>query len=167
MKLETSKLSHSESQFVIFMVAGEEYCLDILKVQEIIRMVSITWLPRKPSYIIGVINLRGEIIPIVDLRTKFGIEKKAYTKFTRILIVQIEERLVGMVVDKVEEVKVFLDKQIENEPDMLSTARSSNYINGIAKIEKRVIIILDIERVLSKDDVISISDISVPKDGKG
>ena len=153
--------SDSATQYVIFRVEQEEYCVEILKVQEIIRMVPITWLPRKPEYIIGVINLRGEIIPIIDLRLKFGLGKKDYSKFTRILIAQINEQLVGMIVDAVEEVLMLQSDQIEHEPEMISSSRSSDYIQGIAKIEERVIIILDIARVLSRDDVLNLTDVTL------
>lgn len=149
------------TQFVVFSIGKEDYCVDILKVQEIIRMVEVTWLPRKPAFIIGVINLRGEIIPVVDLRLKFGLPKKEYNKFTRILIAQLGEKLVGMVVDGVEEVLTLGQSQIEKEPEMLSSGQKSDYIDGIAKVNEQVFIILDITRVLSEEDVISLADITV------
>ncbi len=162
--MESNKTQNqgAAAQYVVFRVAREDYCIEILKVQEIIRMVTVTWLPRKPPYIIGVINLRGEIIPVLDLRIKFGLEKKEYNKFTRILITQIQDKLVGMVVDQVEEVIELAPDQVEDEPDLVAAGRSSSdYIRAIAKIEERVIIILDIARVLSKEDVISITDVSL------
>ena len=147
-------------QFVVFAVAGEEYCVQILRVQEIIRMVPVTWLPRKPSYVIGVLNLRGEIIPVIDLRLKFGLPKKNYTKFTRILIVQIGEKLVGMVVDAVEEVLEVREDQMESEPDMISSGQTSDYIHGIAKIGERVVILLELNKVLSEEDVLALSKVT-------
>lgn len=153
----------AHSQYVVFVIEGEEYCIEILNVQEIIRMVPVTWLPRRAEYIIGVINLRGEIIPVLDLRIKFGLERKDYSKFTRILIGQVGEKQVGMVVDGVNEVVSVQAENIEAAPGMVSHARSSEYIKGIAKIDERVIIMLDLEKVLANEEIISMSEVSVPE----
>ncbi|MCR9140843.1 MAG: chemotaxis protein CheW [bacterium] len=148
-------------QYVVFNIADEEYCIEILKVQEIIRRTPITWLPRRPEYVKGVINLRGEIIPIVDLRVKFGLPAQAYSKFTRILIGQIENRMCGMIVDNVAEVITLAPGQIEKAPVTVSRNASAEYITGIAKVEKRVLILLDIARVLSVDEILSLDDITL------
>lgn len=151
----------ASQQYVVFSIADEEYCIEILKVQEIIRKTPITWLPRRPDYIKGVINLRGEIIPIVDLRIKFGLPAEDYTKFTRILIGQIENRMCGMVVDNVAEVVTLQAEQIEKSPVTVSRSASAEYIVGIAKIDARVLILLDIARVLAVDEVLSLDDVSI------
>lgn len=148
-------------QYVVFNIADEEYCIEILKVQEIIRRTPITWLPRRPEYVKGVINLRGEIIPIVDLRVKFGLEAQKYSKFTRILIGQIEKRMCGMIVDNVAEVITLTPGQIEKAPVTVSRSASAEYIMGIAKVEKRVLILLDIARVLSVDEILSLDDVTL------
>ena len=152
----------AHSQYVVFVIEGEEYCIEILNVQEIIRMVPVTWLPRRAEYIVGVINLRGEIIPVLDLRIKFGLPRKNYTKFTRILIGQVGEKQVGMVVDGVNEVVSVPAENIEAAPGMVSRAKSSEYIKGIAKLDERVIIMLSLEKVLAHEEIIAMSEISVP-----
>lgn len=152
----------AHSQYVVFLIEGEEYCIEILNVQEIIRMVPVTWLPKRAEYIIGVINLRGEIIPVIDLRIKFGLSRKDYTKFTRILIGQVAERQVGMVVDGVNEVVAVPGENIEAAPGMVSRSKSAEYIKGIAKIEERVIVMLDLEKVLANEDIISMNEVSLP-----
>jgi len=151
------------SQYVVFNIASEEYCIEILKVQEIIRMMPVTWLPRRPTYIIGVINLRGEIIPIIDLRIKFGLEKKEYNKFTRILIGQIDEKLMGMVVDGTSDVIELASEQLESAPGAVARSKTSEYIRGIARLGERVIILLDISRILREDELYAISDLPVPE----
>lgn len=145
-------------QFVAFRLGQEDYAVDILQVQEIIRLENITWLPRKPSYVLGVINLRGEIIPIIELRTKFGLKGIAATRATRILVTQIAGKLVGLVVDLVHEVLDVLVSQIDNEPELLSAdRRMAQYVKGIAKLDKRIFIILDLEKILTKEERADIS----------
>ena len=150
-------------QFVIFVIEDEEYCIPILEVQEIIRMAPITWLPRRPEYIIGVLNLRGEIIPVIDLRIKFGLPKKEYTKFTRILIGQIGEKRVGIVVDLVNEVISLLSENMEAAPGMVAKNKNTEYIKGIAKQDERVIIMLDLAKVLAHEELLSLDDVSLAK----
>ncbi|MCB1174344.1 MAG: purine-binding chemotaxis protein CheW, partial [Leptospiraceae bacterium] len=127
----------SGQQHVVFVIEKEEYCIDILQVQEIIRMTPVTWLPHRPPWIIGVLNLRGEIIPVIDLRIKFGLPKKEYTRFTRILIGQLSDKQVGVVVDAVNEVISLQSGQIDAAPGMVSHNRKTEYIKGIAKLEER------------------------------
>lgn len=153
----------SAEQYVVFSIADEDYCMEILKVQEIIRSMPITWLPHRPPSVEGVINLRGEIIPVINLRVKFGLEKNAYTKFTRILIGQIGERLVGMIVDGVSEVVTIGDNVVESAPGSDSGRRRTEYIRGVARVEERVIILLDVARILAEEEVVAISDISLPE----
>jgi purine-binding chemotaxis protein CheW len=141
------------AQYVVFAIEGEEYSFEILQVQEIIRMTPPTWLPRRPDYVIGVINLRGEIIPVVDLRRKFGLPPRDYTRFTRILIGQIGPRLCGMVVDGVNEVIHVAPEQIETPPALGARGKKSEFIRGIIK--------LDINRILSDEEALSIDDVSL------
>ena len=156
---EEIKQSDGETrQYVVFSIADEEYCIEILRVQEIIRRTTITWLPRRPEFVKGVINLRGEIIPIVDLRIKFGLPAQEYTKFTRILIAQIEGKLCGMVVDNVAEVITVSKAQIEKAPVSVSRNTSSEYISGIAKSGERVMILLDITRILGADEIHALAE---------
>ncbi len=145
-----------EGKYLTFALGKEEYGLEILKVREIIGMMDITPVPNVPPYVKGVINLRGKVIPIVELRSKFGIESIPYTERTCIIVVdvQVEGRssLVGTVVDSVSEVQNIHREDIENAPDF-ATRSNINYIMGMAKAKGQVKILLDIDRVLSDNDL--------------
>jgi purine-binding chemotaxis protein CheW len=135
-------------QVVSFKLGSEEYGVDIAQVQEINRMVSITHVPRAPQFMEGVINLRGQLIPIIDLRTRFGMPREEHTKNTRIVVTEIGSTRVGMVVDSVSEVLRLPVDQIEAAPDKI-TGVDTEYIRGVGKIEDRLIILLDLARVIS------------------
>ncbi len=135
-------------QVVSFKLGAEEYGVDIAQVQEINRMVSVTHVPRAPAFMEGVINLRGQLIPIIDLRTRFGMPRAEHTKNTRIVVTEIGTKRVGMVVDSVSEVLRLPVEQIEDAPEML-TGVDTEYIRGVGKIEDRLIILLDLARIIS------------------
>ncbi|HEX3467641.1 MAG TPA: chemotaxis protein CheW [Candidatus Elarobacter sp.] len=135
-------------QVVSFKLGAEEYGVDIAQVQEINRMVSVTHVPRAPHFMEGVINLRGQLIPIIDLRTRFGMPRAEHTKNTRIVVTEIGTKRVGMVVDSVSEVLRLPIEQIEDAPEMLSGV-DTEYIRGVGKIEDRLIILLDLARIIS------------------
>jgi purine-binding chemotaxis protein CheW len=135
-------------QVVSFKLGSEEYGVDIAQVQEINRMVAITHVPRAPQFMEGVINLRGQLIPIIDLRTRFGMLRAEHTKNTRIVVTEIGSKRVGMVVDSVSEVLRLPVDQIEAAPDMI-TGVDTEYIRGVGKIEDRLIILLDLARIIS------------------
>jgi purine-binding chemotaxis protein CheW len=143
-------------KFLTFHLAGEEYGLEILKVHEIIGMMPITSVPRTPSYVRGVINLRGKVIPIVDLRLKFGMDSKEQTAETCIIVVQANAIETGIVVDSVSEVLDIVSEDIEDAPSFGATV-NSDYILGIGKSEGRVKLLLDIDNVLSMEDVAELS----------
>lgn len=134
-------------QLVSFNIGDEEFGVDILKVQEINRMVEITKVPQAPHYVEGVINLRGKVIPIVDLRKRFNLEVKEYDKNTRIVVVDIEGAIIGMVVDSVSEVLRLPADTIEPPPEIV-TGVNSEYIKGVAKLEDRLLIFLDLSKVV-------------------
>jgi len=136
------------TQVVSFKLGSEEYGVDIAQVQEINRMVSITHVPRAPHFMEGVINLRGQLIPIVDLRTRFGMPRAEHTKNTRIVVTEIGAKRVGMVVDSVSEVLRLPHDAIEPAPEMVAGVETE-YIRGVGKIEDRLIILLDLSRVVS------------------
>jgi purine-binding chemotaxis protein CheW len=140
--------AQEERQLVIFDLACEAYGVDINAVQGIIRMQTITKVPRTPEYVEGVINLRGEVIPVVDLRKRFGLTATEETKDSRIVVVYIGEQQVGMVVDAVTEVLRISADSIEPPSSVITTADSA-YLMGIAKLEERLIILLDLEQVFS------------------
>ena len=142
-------------QLVSFNIGSEEFGVDILKVQEINRMVEITKVPQAPQYVEGVINLRGKVIPIVDLRKRFNLELKEYDKNTRIVVVDINGNILGMVVDSVSEVLRLPANTIEPPPEIV-TGINSEYIKGVAKLEDRLLIFLDLSKVINMSEITSL-----------
>ncbi len=143
-------------QLVSFNIGSEEFGVDILKVQEINRMVDITRVPQAPHYVEGVINLRGKVIPIVDLRKRFNLEVKEYDKNTRIVVVDIGGNIMGMVVDSVSEVLRLPSDTIEPPPE-IAAGVNSDYIKGVAKLEDRLLIFLDLSKVIDVDQMAAIA----------
>jgi purine-binding chemotaxis protein CheW len=145
-------------QIVSFTVGKEEYGVHIEAVQEIVRMPEITHLPQTQSFIKGVINLRGNIIPVIDMRERFRMEKKDYNEMTRVIVVKIGEKLVGMIVDTVSQVLEMGANDVEDAPDIIS-GLSKEYIEGIGKINEQMIIVLKIEKVLTSEELSSLEKI--------
>jgi purine-binding chemotaxis protein CheW len=135
-------------QVVSFKLGSEEYGVDIGQVQEINRMVAVTHVPRAPQFMEGVINLRGQLIPIIDLRTRFGMERAEHSKNTRIVVTEIGTKRIGMVVDSVSEVLRLPLEQIEEAPDMISGV-DTEYIRGVGKLDERLIILLDLGKIVT------------------
>lgn len=148
MSSKTSNDSMELLQLVSFTMGREEYGVDILKVQEINRMVQITQVPNSPDYVDGVINLRGRVIPVIDLRTKMGLGRKEHDKDTRIIVVELDGKTIGFIVDKVKEVLRIPSSIIEPPPDMVA-GLDAEYITGVGKLEDRLLILLDLERIVS------------------
>jgi purine-binding chemotaxis protein CheW len=145
------QLSGRTLQVVSFALGSEEYGVDIAQVQEINRMVTITHVPQAPQFMEGVINLRGRLIPIIDLRTRFGMERAERTKNTRIVVTEIGSKRLGMVVDSVSEVLRIPVEQIEDAPDLVAGV-DTEYIRGVGKLDDRLIILLDLGRVISAEE---------------
>ena len=151
----TSAVAEGEmaGKFLTFFLAAEEYGIEILKVREIIGMMEITPVPRTPAYIRGVLNLRGKVIAVVDLRQKFGMAPTAATDQTVIIVVQLQARdgdlTMGILVDEVLEVLDIAGKSIEPPPSFGVGTLETDFILGVGKAEKRVIFLLDIDRVLT------------------
>jgi purine-binding chemotaxis protein CheW len=147
-------MADREGKYLTFVLAGEEYGIGILKVKEIIGIMPITTVPQTPAYMKGVINLRGKVIPIADLRTKFGIEAIEYTDKTCIIVVEIaagaRKLMIGILVDSVSEVLNIKGGDIEDAPNFGSCLNTS-YILGMAKTGGRVKILLDIDRVMGTE----------------
>lgn len=145
-----------EGKYLTFTMAEEEYGIGILKIKEIIGMMPFTTVPQTPKFVKGVINLRGKVIPVVDLRLRFGMESIDYTERTCIIVVEIEGTTdtvqIGIVVDSVSEVLNVDVEDIEDTPTF-GTKLNTDYILGMAKMEGGVKILLDIDRVLSADDI--------------
>jgi purine-binding chemotaxis protein CheW len=145
-----------EGKYMTFKLANEEYGLEILKVREIIRLMNITRVPRAPEFINGVINLRGKVIPVVDLRLKFGMPGAEATDQTVIIVVQYAmadgDFTMGILVDEVLEVLSIAQDQIEPTPNFGAKTSDNNFILGVGKSERRVIFLIDIGQVLTSDE---------------
>ncbi len=143
-------------KYLTFCLRQEVYGLAILKVQEIIGVMSVTQVPRMPSFVRGVINLRGKIIPVIDLRVQFGLDAQQDTSKTCIIVVQIERdglRLtMGIIVDEVAEVTDLKDEQIEPPPSF-GTSVSTEFLLGMGKVASKVVMLLDIDRILSSQEL--------------
>jgi len=149
MNLQETNQSHVDSvQVVSFKVEQENYGVHIKEVQEIIRMPEVTHLPQADDYIKGIINLRGNIIPIINMRTRFHMGKKEYTDITRVIVLSIKDKLVGIIVDSVFKVLELKDVEIEDAPEIINEL-SKKYIEGIGKVNDNMIIILKIDEVLT------------------
>ena len=144
-------------QLVTFTLDNEEYAVAILKVQEIIRMKEITRVPNSPAFVEGVINLRGKVIPVVDLRKKFDLAEKENDEQSRIMIMDIQGITMGLVVDSVSEVLRIPSNTVEPTPPMASNI-SAEFIKGIAKLEDRLIILLDMDRLLGRAEETAMID---------
>lgn len=135
-------------QLVTFRLGNEEFSLDILKVQEIIRHMNLTRVPKTPDFVDGVINLRGRVIPVLDLRKRFGLPKDENTNETRIIVVDVDNRTVGLKVDAVSEVLRLPADTVEPPPAII-TGVESDYIKGVGKLDGRLLILLDVAKILS------------------
>lgn len=138
-------------QFVSFIVAGEEFGVNILTVQEIIRPVDITRVPHAPDFVEGVINLRGRILPVIDLRTRFGFPERDRDDDMRIIVVEIGAQTVGFMTDAVQEVLRVDVTAIEPAPE-LAVGIDAGYLRGVAKLDERLLILLDLGNLLSGDE---------------
>ncbi len=149
-------MTDREGKYLTFMMAEEEYGIGILKIKEIIGMMPITSVPQTPEFVKGVINLRGKVIPVMDLRLRFEMEAIDYTDRTCIIVVEIEGSggivQIGIVVDAVSEVLNIKGEAIEDTPTF-GTKLNTDYIHGMAKIDDVVKILLDIDRVLSNEEI--------------
>jgi len=153
MSIEAQNTLDDLIQLVSFRLGEEEFGVDILKVQEINRMAEITKIPQAPHYVEGVINLRGKVIPVIDLRKKFDMQVEEWTKNTRIVVCDVDANVVGMIVDSVSEVLRIPSSTIEPPPEMVSSA-SADYVSGVAKLDERLLLFLDISKIaLEASDV--------------
>jgi len=138
-------------QLVSFKIGNEEFGVDILKVQEINRMMEITTVPNAPEFVDGVVNLRGRIIPVIDLRTRLNMPRNEHDNNTRIVVVELSGKTVGFIVDEVSEVLRIPRNITEPPPDMVAGI-NAEYITAVGKLEDRLLILLDLEKVLSEEE---------------
>lgn len=153
-----SKNSSEILQLVGFLIGNEEFAVDILKVQEINRITQITKVPNSPEFVEGVINLRGKVIPILDLRIRMGMGKKEHDSRTRIIVVEIDQKTIGFIVDEVTEVLRIPRDVIEAPPELVS-AQKSEFITGVGKLEDRLLILLDMDKIITADESKALADV--------
>ena len=151
-----------EQQLVIFELANEFYGINIAVVESIIKIQGITQLPQTPAYVKGVTNLRGSVLPVIDLRSRFALAAKEDTRQTRIIIVTMGKIKVGVVVDGVSEVLRVPDELIEPLPPMVNSVNSA-FLKGIVRLEERLIILLELGKVLDLNDQLALEAIAVQK----
>jgi len=145
-------------QLVTFSIGEEEFGVNILQVQEIIRTMEITNVPRAPEFVEGVINLRGKVIPIVDMRSRFGLESKEHDKYTRIIVIEIDMIIVGFVVDSVSEVLRIPANSVQPPPPVVA-GMDSDYIDGVGKLEDRLLILLNLDSLLDNEEMEALSGV--------
>jgi purine-binding chemotaxis protein CheW len=142
-------------QLVTFEVGGEEFAVPILSVHEINRMMEITRVPRSPEFVEGVINLRGKIIPVVDLRKRFGVDHEHDTNDTRVVVVEVAGRVIGFTVDRVNEV-LRIGAHIVEPPPAMVAGIDSDYVEGVGKLEDRLLILLDLQKLFGSGELAQI-----------
>jgi len=154
-----TKSSSDDQQFLTFNLADEYYGVDILKVQEIKGYTTVTRIPNTPDYLKGVLNLRGTIVPIVDLRMKFSMGITEPTPFTVVVVVNVRNRVMGFLVDAVSDVLDLNAKNIQPPPE-LGSAVDINFVAGIGNANDRLVTLLDIDRVLTEDEVADVAAVT-------
>mgnify|MGYP001766313806 CR=1 FL=1 len=141
-----------EQQLVVFAIKNEEFGVDITQVKEIVKLLEVTYVPKAPSFIEGVINLRGSIVAIVDLAKRLGLETSSRDDSTRIIVVEIGNNLVGMIVDSVSEVLRLPSEFVEDVPSLVDTEVPEHYIRGVGKLQDRLLVLLDLNRILTPEE---------------
>jgi len=151
-QLETASSTAEVNQFLSFTLGAEEYGIDILKVQEIKGYSAITHIPNAPPHVKGVMNLRGTVVPVVDLRAKFSMEPVEYNKFTVIIVVMVGEKIAGLVVDAVSDVLNVAASEVRPAPD-LGARCDTRFIKGVVSVGDKLAVLLEIDKLLRDEDV--------------
>jgi purine-binding chemotaxis protein CheW len=146
-------------QLVVFQLGDEEFVVEIMQVQEIIRMPEITRIPQSPEYVEGVINLRGKIVVVINLGMRFGLQLKELDENSRIIIVEVGDSVVGMIVDSVSEVLRLPEANVEPAPEIIKAKIHADYLKGVGKLDDRLLILLDLEKVLTEEEMTRVSSI--------
>lgn len=167
--MSSTDLARLAGKYLTFRLGAEDYGLQILKVQEIIGMMNVTRVPRMPDFVRGIINLRGKLIPVVDLREKFNLEKQADTLKTCIIVVEIvfsESKItLGVLVDNVSEVMNISEKEIEG-PPQIGMHVNTEFMLGMGKLNQKVIMLLDIDRVLGSGELSELARVGTKNEGE-
>ena len=145
-----------EMKVIVFRLGDEEYGVPINYVGSIERMLEITRIPNTPAFIKGVINLRGVVTPVIDLRERFGMESASYSNRTRMITVHIEEKEVAMIVDEANDVVDLKEDDVEDPPEVIGSV-DTDYVRGVAKLQDRLLILLNLEQVLSNEEMRQLS----------
>jgi purine-binding chemotaxis protein CheW len=158
-----TKETVEQQQYLTFLLANEEYAISILKVKEIIEYGMVTTVPKTPKWVRGVINLRGSVVPVVDLAVKFGLEEKPVTKTTCIVIIETQYEgqttTIGAIADAVSQVMELTAEDIQPVPEF-GTRVKVNYLLGMAQLGKKFALLLDVDKVLSTDELLNLNDVS-------
>ena len=163
---KTRAQSAEADQMISFSIGEEHYGVDIQEVKEVIRIREITQLPKAPTFVKGVINLRGDVIPIIDLREKFGLEQLDYTEVTRVIVVEVDGKSIGMVVDRVSNVIKIPQDEIEPPPPLVG-GLSGEYLRGIGKLGEKLIVLISIDKILTTDEKIELKKMEEVKEPAG
>ncbi|MDP2210416.1 MAG: chemotaxis protein CheW [Candidatus Aquicultor sp.] len=150
-ELEQATSKTTGDQFVTFKLEDEEYGIEILNVHEIIGYQGFAKVPNAPRFIKGVLNLRGAVVPVIDMRLKFNMAEKAYDNSTVIVILEVQERIIGAIVDAVSDVVTLSPEELQDTPDFSSGVRT-DFIKGLGRKDEKLIIMLDIERILGEQE---------------
>lgn len=155
-RLRTEKDSAEVKQLISFTVGEEEYGLELLRVKEVIRVRQVTWLPRAPSCVKGIINLRGDVIPIVDLRERFGLDAAEQTAMSRVIVVEVGGQAVGMTVDSASQVVRVPADQFDPPPTVMGQG-SRDFITAVGKMGEKLVIMIDVDMILSTEEMSQIA----------
>lgn len=147
------KNTSEEIQVVMFSLANEEFAARTNQIREITKMIEITKMPKAPSFIEGVMNLRGQVIAVIDLAKQLGLPRSEWGEETRNMVVEMDENIVGMIVDTVTEVLKISTENIDPTPPLIESRIDTRYIEGIGKLEDRLFVLLDLKKVLSLEEI--------------
>lgn len=161
MEKQLNNTDETLEQIITFNVGKEDYGVGIQIVKEVIRQREITRLPKAPAFVKGVINLRGDVIPVIDLREKFGLEEEEFTDKTRVIVVEVDRKSIGMIVDSVSHVVRLSRGQIEPPPPLVGGV-SGEFIRGVGKLGERLIVLLNISRILTIEEKIELQKMEEP-----
>lgn len=158
--------ARQEIQLACFRIGDEYYALDILRIREVIRPQKLTPVPKAPEFVEGVINLRGAVIPVVDLRKRFGTPRSAGDKKTRVIISVLTGKILGLIVDEVAEVRRYTRQEIQSAPQFLK-GRGAEFFLGVCRRGEDLVMILDLERILSSNEKIDLEQVDLTPPGTG